>query len=91
VVVDSEQPRRGGDVYTEKQKIPAIIIVDRWRIEGDLHILSQSRLTDALNSKTKDFLAVTDAKVFDSETGSMLFESPFLDVNRASIAIVLSR
>ena len=76
-------------MYTSKDTIKVIAIVGQWRIEGYMHVLSQSRLTDALNSKAKDFLVVTDAKVFDAVSNKLLFEAEWLDVNRMSIAVVL--
>lgn len=75
-------------MYTNKDKVRVVLIVNTWRIEGDMHVLSQSRLTDALNSKGKDFIVVTDASVFDAVSGQALFEAPFLDVNRLSISVI---
>jgi hypothetical protein len=53
-----------------------------------MHVLAGSRLTDALNSKAKDFFAITSAKVHDLRTGEILFEPEYLAVNRASIACI---
>jgi hypothetical protein len=78
-------------MYTSKDKIRVIAIVDAWRIEGDMHVLSQSRLTDSLNSKSKDFLAMTDVTVFDAVSGKVLFETGFLDVNRMSISVIYTQ
>jgi hypothetical protein len=75
-------------VQTPKDKMQVVIFIGDWRIEGDLHILSQSRLTDALNSRTKEFLAVTDATIFEAATGKKISTTGFLDVNRASIDFI---
>ena len=75
-------------VQTKKEKTRVSLWVGDWRIEGDLHVLYESRLTDALNSRSKDFLAVTDAIIFDARTGAELRRTPFLDVNRMSITVV---
>jgi hypothetical protein len=77
-------------VYTNKDKMKVVLFVEAWRIEGDMHVLSDSRLTDALNSKAKEFLVVTDAKIFDATSGALIHEAAFLDVNRLSIALVYS-
>ena len=74
--------------YTNKDQIRVVLVVDQWRIEGLMHVLSQSRLTDALNSKSKDFLAVTEAKVYDVMTNKLLFQAEWLDVNRMSISVI---
>ncbi|TLM81667.1 MAG: hypothetical protein FDZ75_07795 [Actinobacteria bacterium] len=65
-----------------------MIAAANWRIDGDLHVLQGSRLTDALNSKAKDFIAVTDAVVYDATTGKQLFKPAYLAVNRDSIAVI---
>jgi hypothetical protein len=76
-------------VQTNKDKIKVVVYVDDWRVEGDLHILSDSRLTDALNARMKDFLAITDATIFDAKTGEELVsKTKFLDINRTSISII---
>jgi Na+-transporting NADH:ubiquinone oxidoreductase subunit NqrA len=73
-------------MYTEKESLRVMIVTATYRIEGSLHILSGSRLTDALNSKAKDFLAVTDAKIFEIDSGEMKFETSYIAVNRDTIA-----
>lgn len=76
-------------MQTSKDKIKVVVYVDDWRVEGDLHILSDSRLTDALNARMKDFLAITDATIFDAKTGEELVtRTKFLDINRTSISII---
>lgn len=75
-------------VYTSKDKVRCTAVVGTWRIEGDMHVLAGSRLTDALNSKAKDFLAMTDAKVFALADGSLLFAPSYLALNRDAIAVI---
>jgi len=75
-------------VYTSKDKVRCVIVASTWRIEGDVHVLAGSRLTDSLNSKAKDFIAVTDATVYDAVTGKQLFDPPYVAVNRESISVV---
>jgi hypothetical protein len=75
-------------MQTKKDKTRVVMHVGEWRIEGDLHVLAESRLTDALNSRSKDFLAITDATIFDARTGAKTAHTKFLDVNRTSISVV---
>ena len=75
-------------MFVTKNKVRIIAVVDGWRIEGNMHILSGARLTDAINSKAKDFLAVTDALIYEAKTGSLLFDTPYLALNRDSISII---
>jgi hypothetical protein len=63
-----------------------MVIMDAYRIEGDIHILVGSRLTDALNSKAKDFFAITDAKVYKVDGDAVMWQAEYLAINRESIA-----
>lgn len=73
-------------MYATKDKVRIMVIVGRFRIEGDIHILVGSRLTDALNSKAKDFFAITNARIRGLENETVLYEPAYIAVNRDSIA-----
>lgn len=75
-------------VYTSKDKTRCVIIAAGWRLEGDLHTLAGSRLTDSLNSRSKDFLALTDAVITDAITGEEISRPSYLAVNREAIAVI---
>lgn len=75
-------------MHTSKDRVRSVIIVSSWRIEGDLHVLAGSRLTDSLNSKAKDFIAVTDCVVYDLASGRELFRPEYLAVNRDQVGVV---
>lgn len=74
--------------FVSKETVRVVAVVDGWRIEGNLHVLSGSRLTDAINAKPTDFLAVTDALIYDAKSSSLLFETPYLALNRDAISVV---
>lgn len=75
-------------MYTPKDKIRCVIVVEGLRIEGDVNVVSGSRLTDALNSRSKDYIAVTDAVVFDASTGQELYRPSYVAVNRLTASAV---
>ena len=75
-------------MYTNKDQVQVMIVTDMFRIQGSLHVLSGSRLTDALNSKSKDFLAVTEAKIFSLADDSLVYEPGYIAVNRDSISCI---
>jgi len=75
-------------VYTSKDRVQVVIATSIYRIEGEMHVLAGSRLTDALNSKAKDFFAITDAKVFDLNGNELLYEPSYLAVSRDAIALI---
>jgi len=82
------ESQEGVVVYTNKDKVKVIVATSSYRIEGEMYVLSGSRLTDALNSKAKDFLAVTDAEVFDVASGERLYAAAYLAVNRDAISVI---
>lgn len=75
-------------VYTSKDRVRVVIATSVYRIEGEMYVLSGSRLTDALNSKAKDFFAITDAKIYDLQTNELLYEPTYLAVNRDAITVI---
>ncbi len=75
-------------VYTNKDCVSVVITTASLKIEGKIYVLSGSRLTDALNSKAKDFLAVTDARVYRLDTGELLYEPAYLAVNREAVQVM---
>jgi len=64
------------------------VVAGSWRIEANVHVLAGSRLTDALNSRSKDYMALTDPVVFDAVTGEELYRPPYVAVNRNAILAV---
>ena len=75
-------------MYTNKDQVKVMIVTDIYRIEGLLHILTGSRLTDALNSKSKDFLAVTDAKIYALADDMLVYSPDYIAVNLDSISCI---
>jgi hypothetical protein len=75
-------------VYTNKDRVQVSISTSVHRVEGEMYVLAGSRLTDALNSKSKDFFAITDAKVFDIHSGELLYEPEYMAVSRGAIITI---
>ena len=75
-------------MYTTKDRVRLMIIAGDYRIEGDMHVLVGSRITDALNSKTKDFIALTEARVYRGADPEPLYSPPYLAINRDAIACI---
>lgn len=79
-----------GKIFTDViSKIPvfATIQTATHRIRGRLHVCPDQRVKDELD-RAETFLALTEATVFNAD-GSVLYETPFLAVQRASIVWVL--
>ncbi|MBC7265798.1 MAG: hypothetical protein QMD76_03540 [Anaerosomatales bacterium] len=75
-------------VYTKKDTIRVMIITKDHRIEGDMHVLEGSRLTDSLNAKGKDFYAITNARIFNLADGALLAAPEFVAVAREGITAI---
>lgn len=75
-------------MYTYKDRVRVMIVTHGFRIEGDFHVLAGSRLTDALNSKAKEYFAITDAKVYPLDGDQPMYTPPYIAVNRESIACI---
>lgn len=76
-------------MYSQKDRLHVVMIVRDLRIEGDLHILAGTRLTDALNSKGKDFFPVTDATITRVGDAEPLYAVKYIAVNRESIDCII--
>lgn len=79
-----------GKIFTEiVSKIPvfATIQTTTHRIRGRIHVRRDQRVKDELD-REENFLAITEVTVFNAD-GSVLYEAPFLAVQRASIVWVM--
>ena len=76
-------------MYAKKDMVRVVILTETHVVEGGIHILEGSRITDALNSKTKDFFALTDVRVMRIGETEVLYEASYAAVNRESIAAIL--
>ncbi len=72
----------------KKDTIRVMIITKDHRIEGDMHILEGSRLSDSLNSKNKDFYAITNASIHRVEDDRLVASPEFIVVAREAIAAI---
>lgn len=76
-------------MYSHKDRLHVVILTQGMQIEGDLHVLAGSRLTDALNSKGKDFFPVTDARICQIGSSDALYTVQYIAVNRDSIDCIM--
>ena len=76
-------------MYSHKDRLHVVILTQGMQIEGDLHVLAGSRLTDALNSKGKDFFPVTDARICQIGSEETLYSVQYIAVNRDSIDCIM--
>ena len=72
----------------EETRTKVTIFTGSYRIKGYIDLLPGSRVTDYM-TEAKDFIAVTDAEVWELEVGGrQLLSSPFLNVSRKHIQVI---
>lgn len=68
-------------------KSEVLILTNHYRVRGKIALIPGARLTDYITS-ANSFVAVTDAEV-KTRDGNLLFTTPFLDVNRDYIEMIM--
>jgi len=58
------------------------------KIRGEGNLPAGARITDYLN-ESKAFIALTNAEVWDTAAGRKLVSSPFMNVSRSCVEIVI--
>lgn len=75
-------------VYTKKDTVRVMVITKDHRIEGDMHILEGSRLTDSLNSRGKDFYALTNARIYAVVSDELVASPEYVAVSREGMTAI---
>ena len=75
----------------EKEAITAVIHIERFRLEGKVHIHPRTRFSDFLNVQHQEFVLMTDVQVFREDTGERVEELPFVGVGRGAIHMIYPR
>jgi hypothetical protein len=73
-----------------KERREVIIFTRNHKIEGEIYLLMDSRVSDELNVRIREFIPVTNAKVFTLNGDSLLYTADFLSVNKHSIDMVIT-
>jgi len=72
----------------DENRTRVTIFTSAYRIKGYIDLIPGARVTDYM-SEAKDFIAVTDAEVWELEIGGrQLIASPFLNVSRDHIQVI---
>jgi len=76
-------------MWVEKAQLPVIIFTNIHRIEGNMYTYKDARIIDELNAGAKDFIAITDVKIYPIESDSMLYKTDFMALNKNHISHLL--
>lgn len=82
--------RKGEEkMKAETERMAVIVYTAKHRIEGAVHVQPGTRFSDFFSSDARKFLSVTAAKIFDIETGDLLYEAKFLQLNRENVIMAI--
>ena len=81
-----DKGKRFTDIVT-KRPIYATVQTTRHLLRGNIHVRRDQRIKDELDLDDK-FIAITDVSVLGDD-GQILFQAPFLAINRSQIIWVL--
>jgi hypothetical protein len=71
-----------------ENKLKVTILTGSYRIKGNIYLLPGSRVTDYM-SEAKDFIAVTEAEVWELQVGGrQILSAPFVNISRDHIQII---
>jgi hypothetical protein len=73
-----------------KERREVVIFTRNHKIEGEIYLLMDSRVSDELNVRIREFIPVTNAKVYTLSGDSLLYTADFLSVNKHSIDMVIT-
>lgn len=73
-----------------KDRKEVVIYTRNHRVEGEIYLVADSRISDELNVRAREFIAVTNARVFTLAGDSLLHTADFVTVNKHSVDIILS-
>jgi len=71
-----------------KDTFNVLVLTSAYRIEGTVHLLRKSRLSDLMNRNDFVFLPLTEVVIYDRTTGEIVLESRFICINKTDITVV---
>lgn len=73
----------------KKEKVPVKIQTLQNRIEGNVYLLPNTRITDMLNQEGYHFIPITDAKIYSLKSGGLVDEAEFVAINKNHVVLIL--
>lgn len=70
-----------------KEKIPVVVILGQFRIEGEMHVVAGGRILDEIN-KERDFIPLTHVSIYDAIDGKPIDTVEFIIMNKHSITLL---
>jgi hypothetical protein len=82
--------KQNPELKQKKVSTRVTIYTSRNVIEADAHGFPRMRLTDLLNS-SDTFVPLTNAVIYDLDSQKEISRSPFVSINKTSIALVFEK
>ncbi|MBI5035083.1 MAG: hypothetical protein HZB51_31550 [Chloroflexi bacterium] len=82
-----------GKVFTShvtKRSITVILSIENTIVQGNVYLMADNRLKDELNDG-EQFIAVTDAQIYQPGSESPMYESSAIIVNKEKIAWIFPK
>ena len=73
-----------------KERKNVTIYTRNHRIEGEIYLVADSRLTDELNVRARDFFAITNATIYSLHGDNFLHSVDFVTVNKNAVEVILT-
>ncbi|MBI2266814.1 MAG: hypothetical protein HYU64_16905 [Armatimonadetes bacterium] len=73
-----------------KERKNVIVYTRNHKIEGEMYVLMSARISDELNVRVREFIPITNAKVYTLSGDSLLYSAEFLSVNKHAIDLVVT-
>ena len=74
-------------VRIKKEKIPVFIMTERYRIEGEIHVVIGGRLIDEIN-RERDFIPITDVTIYDVGKDNRVDAIDFMAISKSAIVFL---
>lgn len=65
----------------------AVFFTHHYRIEGNAYTSPGERFSDFINTKGYDFIAITEARIYNLLGDKPLYQVPYLALNRNEVVI----
>lgn len=80
----------GVSLRIPKERTGVVIYTRNHKIEGEIYLLTDTRISDELNIRVREFIPVTNARIFSLTGDSLLYTTDFVTVNKQAIDMVLA-
>ena len=74
-----------------KERKQVVLFTRNHKVEGEMYLLADSRISDELNVRARDFVQVINARVYTLTGDNLLYTADFVTVNKHSIDLLLSK